>query len=362
MIQLTAIQLITLLAVFNGLIFSLLILDKKENKVANRFLALLIVSMCFSFTPYVLENMVWYKYRWLVWLPLSLSYWIGPSFYFYVKALTQEFKFQKKHLWYFSPIILNFVHSTYHFFYQEGNPFPYFHKFTELLESLAIIIIFIFTLLSYRLLVRYAAKLYNQYSNVEKITLSWLKNLAVVVMSAFAMVAAYLIISGSFLGKKNLDYWNTYKFICIVVYILMLQWLVIKGYKQAPTAPLFINVSNEPEIKETSSVIVQLQKIIVEKHLYRNPELTLADLSKSVGLSERTISAAINNELNKNFYRFINEYRVEEVKAKLRDPKFDHMKILSIALDSGFNSKASFNRIFKSYVGQTPLQFKSSKS
>ena len=93
--------------------------------------------------------------------------------------------------------------------------------------------------------------------------------------------------------------------------------------------------------------------------LYRNPMLSLSDLSKVVDVSERVISNAINQELEKNFFQFINEYRVEEVKKRLKDPNNAHLKILSLAFDAGFNSKASFHRVFKSYTGQTPKDYKS---
>ena len=103
----------------------------------------------------------------------------------------------------------------------------------------------------------------------------------------------------------------------------------------------------------------KLSTVIEQKKLYRNPELSLSDLSKSVDISERVISIAINQELGKNFFQFINEYRIGEVKERLKDPNNDHLKILSLAFDAGFNSKASFNRVFKSYTGQTPKDYKS---
>ena len=70
----------------------------------------------------------------------------------------------------------------------------------------------------------------------------------------------------------------------------------------------------------------------------------------------------INQELQKNFYQFINEYRVNEVKQKLADESFNHLKIISLAFDAGFNSKASFNRVFKSYTGLTPKNFRAKSS
>jgi len=95
---------------------------------------------------------------------------------------------------------------------------------------------------------------------------------------------------------------------------------------------------------------------------YRDPRLSLSDLSKAVDISERTISNAINQELGKNFFRLINEYRVEEMKERLKDPNNDHLKILSLAFEAGFNSKASFNRVFKSYTGLTPKEYKTENS
>ena len=109
-------------------------------------------------------------------------------------------------------------------------------------------------------------------------------------------------------------------------------------------------------------MIQKLNAAIESSKLYRNPKLSLSDLSKSVAISERVISDAINQQLGKNFFQFINGYRIEEIKERLKDPANKHLKILSLAYDAGFNSKASFNRVFKSYTGQTPKDYKSENS
>jgi AraC-like DNA-binding protein len=70
----------------------------------------------------------------------------------------------------------------------------------------------------------------------------------------------------------------------------------------------------------------------------------------------------INERFQLNFFDFINQYRVSEVKERIADPKNDNFTLLGIALESGFNSKSAFNRIFKKLTGQTPSQFKSSVS
>jgi AraC-like DNA-binding protein len=77
-----------------------------------------------------------------------------------------------------------------------------------------------------------------------------------------------------------------------------------------------------------------------------------------LNVSPHNLSEVINSKLKQNFYELVNGYRVEEVKRKLQSPEYDMYSILGIAYESGFNSKTSFNTIFKKYVGQTPSDYK----
>jgi len=104
----------------------------------------------------------------------------------------------------------------------------------------------------------------------------------------------------------------------------------------------------------------RLMKYMVEEKPFLNPELTIQDLSNQINISKHHLTQIINISLNKNFFNFINEYRVEEVKRKLCDSKFSHLTLLAIAFESGFNSKSSFNNIFKQSTGLTPSDYKKS--
>ena len=75
-------------------------------------------------------------------------------------------------------------------------------------------------------------------------------------------------------------------------------------------------------------------------------------------MSAHNLSQVINAKLGKNFYDFVNEYRVEEVKRRLRDPKYTNLKILAIGMDAGFNTKSTFNAFFKKHTGLTPSQYR----
>ncbi len=90
---------------------------------------------------------------------------------------------------------------------------------------------------------------------------------------------------------------------------------------------------------------------------YLNRELSINDLSEDLKTSRHFITEVINNYMGKNFYTLINEYRIEEVKRRLNDPKYKNLTILAIAYDSGFNSKSAFNGIFKEMTGKTPSEY-----
>lgn len=94
---------------------------------------------------------------------------------------------------------------------------------------------------------------------------------------------------------------------------------------------------------------------------YLNPELTIVDLSVQLQVSKHHLTQVINNKVGKNFFNFINDYRIEAVKQKLKDPNMKHLTLLAIALDSGFNSKSSFNSLFKQYTGMTPTEWRKSQ-
>jgi AraC-like DNA-binding protein len=83
----------------------------------------------------------------------------------------------------------------------------------------------------------------------------------------------------------------------------------------------------------------------------------LPELARQMGYNTNQLSGVINKEMGKNFNELINQYRIETVKERLVDPAFAHLSILGIAFESGFNSKATFNRAFKHFTQQTPSEF-----
>ncbi len=356
-IQFNLIQLIVGSAVINGLIYSLLVLFKKENRVANYFLCLLLISLSLTFTPYIIEGKYFNKFLWLSWVPLSLAYWIGPSLYFYIQHLTKpHYQFKQKQLWHFVPIVLNYFHSIYHALSDGSNPFPYFHVFAEFLEICALISVFIYCWLSYKELSSYNQSILDQLSNIEHVHLKWLRNFIKILAILFFVVSIYFLLTNQIVNKTYPESIKLYRNGTLLLYALAMYWLTIGGYRQSQTINTPINLQPVPKSVKSDKLIA----IMKEQQLYLDPELSLNSLSRSTGFSEREISTILNQDLQKNFYQFVNEFRVEDVKVKLIDPANQHLKIVSLAYESGFNSKATFNRIFKNQVGKSPQEFKES--
>lgn len=104
----------------------------------------------------------------------------------------------------------------------------------------------------------------------------------------------------------------------------------------------------------------KLKEAVAVNHLYEDAELTLTTLALKLGIHPHELSRIINLGLAKNFSDFINEFRVREIARKMRDPAYDRLTLLGIAYESGFNSKTTFNRVFKEMTGKTPVDYKNS--
>ena len=91
-----------------------------------------------------------------------------------------------------------------------------------------------------------------------------------------------------------------------------------------------------------------------ERRPHLRPDLTLAALADDVGLPASALSHVVNAGFARNVSEFINGYRVREVQARLLEPGAERLTLLAVALESGFRSKATFNRAFRRETGTTP--------
>ena len=110
----------------------------------------------------------------------------------------------------------------------------------------------------------------------------------------------------------------------------------------------------------TQEQIEQIDEFMKTQKPYLTPALTLEKLAAQMSLQPRFLSHVINRYFECNFFDFVNSYRVEEAKNLLADSAQGEKTILDIMFDVGFNSKATFNTLFKKKVGMTPTEYKKS--
>ncbi len=140
--------------------------------------------------------------------------------------------------------------------------------------------------------------------------------------------------------------------------VFLAIWHINKSEALVFTKPKKDKIKRTPK---TSSELPDLHTFMLNKKPFLNPELKLIDLATEIDMPARNISIKINNEFGMNFHDFVNYYRVEEFKQMINSNKNEQFTLLGIAFEVGFNSKASFNRVFKNQTGQTPSQFIASK-
>ncbi|MCD4771969.1 MAG: helix-turn-helix domain-containing protein, partial [Bacteroidales bacterium] len=111
------------------------------------------------------------------------------------------------------------------------------------------------------------------------------------------------------------------------------------------------------QIDNMKTIHSRLIKSMQQNRLFLNPTLSLSVLSKELNIPTHHITQTLNEYAGLSFYDFVNSFRVNEFKKGIHAPENKNFSLLGIAFDCGFNSKSSFNRIFKQKTGLSPSEF-----
>ncbi|MFY0689219.1 MAG: helix-turn-helix transcriptional regulator [Cyclobacteriaceae bacterium] len=135
-------------------------------------------------------------------------------------------------------------------------------------------------------------------------------------------------------------------------------FIVLSAFSIQSVRPVSIPVSLEsPNYDEWIKRKIEIA--LATHKLYKTPDLTVHELSLHLNMKSSELSAFMSNRMGKNFNDIVNEYRVNEVKRLMQSPTTDpKATLIELAYQSGFNSKATFNRIFKRHTGISPREFR----
>ena len=355
---------------FSGLLIS----TKKPTTIANRLMAAWIFLICIELIFALINSTVIEMYSFQF---ITFTY--GPLMFLYVKFMTNPARrFNWFALLHFIPFVVFFTVSV--IFRSEPLVRDLRTFFVpDKLISLRIVYgvsfflsISVYSVLAFIEIRRHQSNLKNLVSYTSGvITLNWLKVLSI------SFYAAYFILF--ILGGLNMignyipfdPYFIIFGFITLFTFVYSFY-----GIKQPVIFGREVEQDDDdPARKDTEKYIRSglkngqaeeyLNRLIlyVEKNKpYLERDLSIHDLSLMTGIPRHYITQVLNENYQRNFFTFINEYRVKEVIERFSDTKNSNYTILAIAFDAGFNSKTTFNSIFKQFTGSTPSEFREKMS
>ncbi|KXX69168.1 hypothetical protein AVL50_16715 [Flammeovirga sp. SJP92] len=341
-----------------GVFFSLVILFlQRGRKISNYLLSALIACIAVTMGRHVLSDMqVLQQHPLLESVPLTYLLLIGPLLFLYTKSIctpNYSFDFQSaKHL---LPAFIFFIARVINLldqFYFEVGIFEVFNGYGKFEVIVGVISMSIYAFMTFRTINRE-----EEISDADVQNRIWMKKIIYGWAIGWILFALLTFIDLFFFAYERpySDYYILFLYLAFVIY-----WLGMKGFYERITH--FTKEMKEEENERTfKTTILQsdmevLQTVMEGEKLYLDPELNLEKLSSKVGFPTKKVSVILNQGFEKSFYHFINTYRVEEFKKRISENQ--NQTLLNIAYDSGFNSKSTFNYIFKKETGETPLQYK----
>ena len=371
-------QFIFYIATFNALFFALLLFQKKPRAAHDNILIVWLVYLALFIGVYsVYSHNLFTHFNLLSATLISMFLLLGVFLFLYVSRLiSSQKKFNTKILLHLIPFagfnLYLFVASFYPNIAHEIRieqvhthvHLPLLFLFFLILTLLSGPFYFVFTLI---LLQKHNLNIFNNFSTAENVNLEWLRKLIIVFGVIWTILIAITLIHHVF-NLFSMVFCTDSLFMALSIFVILIGYF---GLKQKV---IFGNEFKEQQLivkektkysgsslkeVEASKYSKQLSEFMHAEKPYLNPDLTLPQLGSQINITPHYLSQVINEQFEMNFFEYINQFRVEEVKARINNPKFESYSFLGIALDSGFNSKSAFNRIFKKFTNQTPSQFKS---
>jgi AraC-like DNA-binding protein len=361
---------IILLGTLQGFVVTALLFFSKGKTQSNRMLGGIMMLMSMAcLNIYLLETgFQSHTFFWSVVeavVPLIIIMPVGPLIFFYVNTFVNpDFRLTRKQAIHFYPAVLDVVTQVVAALYiiglllKVGNHWTqpevanFIDSYNMYVDIPRWISVSVYTGLAYRLLRRHG----KQARSAGK-SLSWpaqfVYGFVVFQVIWLLHLVPYIIPATSNILLDTVSWYPIYVPLAVLVY-----WLGIKGFflhrDQRSSSPKTLAVEKDV----IDHTLRALTKAMEEDRIFLDPTLNLDKVVAHTGISQKNISAVLNQYLGKSFNEYINEFRVGEVKQRLTDPRYAHLTLTGIAFECGFNSQATFQRIFKQSTNQSPREFR----
>ncbi len=349
---------ISLLAgTLQGLVLAVLLWRSPANRAANRWLALLILAVAALIIPYIIGFAGFYDaWPWLSFAPFSYTLAFGPLLWLHAASLTGR---APALVWpHFVAVAVQFAADALVF------PLPLATKnwwdgvamapiIAPVLRVASFVSLAVYGRLAWVAWADYRRWLGENVTDAVDFNPDWLRNF----LLALGLVG--LVWLGFFIANLRdpaRDYFD--QFWLYLIFSGLVIYLGVEGWRHA--AMRYPQPTPTPELpppagKDWAALGRRFEAEIEAQALWQDPDLTAASLARALGTNANYLARAFNEGLGLNFNALINRRRVRAVQAWLADPA-ETRAILTMAMDAGFRSKASFNRAFAEHAGMTPSQ------
>lgn len=362
-----------------GALIAVLLLTASINRSANRLLAALLAVATLRLMPYVIGYAGFYDaYPWLTFAPFDLGLATGPLLYLYVRRLATP-ALPPRWGWHFLPAALDFAYNAWAFalpLAAKDRWYDSVHRpWIEPVEAVAALVsLGIYLVAAVGFCRRYRHWLAEHVSDQDVHRQPWIGTV-LAALSLWLAVGVGFEIVDRFL--RDLSYFD--RFPQYLAFAAIVLWLGLEGWRHAShrfpplpdrvappadslgeaVAPHATPMPVPEPSRDWGALAAQWLARVDDAGWWREPGLTLEQVARRLGTNESYVSRAFNAGAGRNFNFAINALRVHAVQRALAAG--DARGVLAIALECGFSSKASFNRVFLAHAGISPTAWKAAQ-
>ena len=375
--QFTFKEITAFIGIFLVLVLALfLVTVKTKHKLSNCLLAFFLFTTATDGLKFLIRDFpVNYinleAFRW------SFNYLVSATFYLYVLSVCfTKFRLKTKHLWHAIPFVAFNLYMAYGIYFQDRASkisfinglsdsliMQFYHFLFEALFQVYFIASF--------LVIRKSKTVYlENYTNPNISILNALYKITILYyVLHFLVLIRWLVTYAYGYGEirswiVTLDGFAFFFCTCWYLFVALNNPDFFRGVNSElkPIKEVVSEEKSSPEIDEDKNKQIEsLKDFMVNNEPYLNSSLTIQNLAEQLNMPVKNLSALINLYMNKHFFDFINEYRIEKAKEILKDSSKKELTILEILYEVGFNSKSSFSTSFKKYTGTTPTDFRKNR-
>jgi AraC-like DNA-binding protein len=344
-----------------SIFIGILLLSQKDKKhISVSILAcLLILSGLTLINDILVTSGISNRIKQLYFIPIYYSLSIAPLFYLFVKSKF-SYRLNKSDLIHLViPVIQEVIYFSIGFrsvefksmLYDE-NAFRIYLQIESFLFPISLVGYTVFALLFLN------GKNYKKYFWSEDIK-KWLLRFSIGMLFIALMEFGFSIIE----YNTSPTFLSSFPFYLVHTFTLsaFVFWISINGLKQYYPLQIFTSRPSQEDTvideKELSGLQEKLKLLMTKDKAFLNPDLNLELLSCYLGISEKQCSYMLNKGMEMNFNQYVNNFRIEAFKERIKEGQNKTYTLTSIAYECGFNSKSTFNRVFKSTCGVTPSEF-----